>query len=99
MKASLAIQILPDTVVDSEVIRVVDEVIAYIQSTGLNCVVGPFETTIEGESIDQIMDIAKQCVKMSVESGVPGVAAYMKVFYRLGGDLFTIEQKTSKYTK
>ena len=80
MKASLAIQILPDTVVDSEVIRVVDEVIAYIQSTGLNCVVGPFETTIEGESIDQIMDIAKQCVKMSVESGVPGVAAYMKVF-------------------
>ena len=99
MKASLAIQILPDTVVDSEVLRVVDEVIAYIQSTGLNCVVGPFETTIEGDSIDQIMDIATKCVKMSVGSGVPGVAAYMKVFYRPTGDLFTIEQKTSKYTK
>lgn len=99
MKASLAIQILPDTVVDSEVLRVVDEVIAYIQSTGLNCVVGPFETTIEGDSIDQIMDIATKCVKMSVESGVSGVAAYMKVFYKPTGDLFTIEQKTSKYTK
>ena len=73
--------------------------IAYIQSTGLNCVVGPFETTIEGDSIDQIMDIATKCVKMSVASGVPGVAAYMKVFYRPTGDLFTIEQKTSKYTK
>ena len=30
MKVSLAIQILPDTVVSEDVIRVVDEVIAYI---------------------------------------------------------------------
>lgn len=35
MNASLAIQILPKVQGDEEVCRVVDEVIAYIQSTGL----------------------------------------------------------------
>ena len=46
MTASVAIQILPDVQGDDELIRIVDEVIAYIKSTGLNCYVGPFETTI-----------------------------------------------------
>lgn len=49
--ASLAIQVLPK-VEGEEVIRVVDEVIAYIKSTGLNTFVGPFETTIEGDLIN-----------------------------------------------
>ena len=52
MKASVAIQVLPEAENDEELIRIVDEVIAYIKSTGLHCVVGPFETTIEGESYD-----------------------------------------------
>ena len=60
--ASLAIQVLPK-VEGEEVIRVVDEVIAYIKSTGLNTFVGPFETTIEGD-FDQLMDIAKECQKI-----------------------------------
>ena len=56
MNASIAIQVLPDTRDEDELIRIVDEVIAYIKSTGLNCSVGPFETTIEGD-YDQLMDI------------------------------------------
>ena len=36
MNASVAIQILPKVNGDEEVIRIVDEVIAYIRSTGLN---------------------------------------------------------------
>ena len=47
MNASVAIQSLPDAANDEELIRIVDEVIAYIKSTGLNYYVGPFETTIE----------------------------------------------------
>ena len=50
MKASVAIQVLPDVPNEDELIRIVDEVIAYIKSTGLNYYVGPFETTIEGAS-------------------------------------------------
>ena len=49
MNASVAIQTLPQADNDEELIRIVDEVIAYIRSTGYNYYVGPFETTIEGE--------------------------------------------------
>ena len=58
MTASIAIQVLPKTDSEEELIRIVDEVIAYIASTGLNYYVGPFETTIEGESYDELMAIA-----------------------------------------
>ena len=55
MKASVAIQVLPSVQDEDELIRIVDEVIAYIKSTGLNYYVGPFDTTIEGESYDELM--------------------------------------------
>ena len=42
MNASVAIQVLPNVQDEEEVIRIVDEVIAYIRSTGLNYYVGPF---------------------------------------------------------
>lgn len=97
MSASVAIQILPKVETDGEVVRIVDEVIAYIQSTGLTYQVGAFETTIEGESYDELMDIARECLKVAVRSGAPKVSAYIKAVYRPEGDILTIEQKTSKY--
>ena len=59
MNASVAIQVLPSVNNDEELCRIVDEVIDYIKSTGLRYEVGPFETTIEGENYDQLMDIVK----------------------------------------
>ena len=97
MSASIAIQVLPQTNDDQELCRMVDEVIAYIAATGLKYEVGPFETTIEGESYDELMDIAKECLKVAVRSGAPKVSAYIKAVYRPEGDILTIEQKTSKY--
>lgn len=97
MSASIAIQILPKVETDEEVCRVVDEVIRYIQRTGLSYQVGAFETTIEGESIDALMDIATECIKVAVRSGAPKVSAYIKAVYRPEGALLTIEQKTGKY--
>ena len=97
MSASIAIQVLPKVETDTELVRIVDEVIAYIQSTGLTYQVGAFETTIEGESYDQLMDIAKECLKVAVRSGAPKVSAYIKAVYRPDGDILTIEQKTGKY--
>ena len=97
MSASVAIQVLPKVETDGEVVRIVDDVIAYIQSTGLTYQVGAFETTIEGENYDELMDIAKECLKVAVRSGAPKVSAYIKVVYRPDGDILTIEQKTSKY--
>ena len=40
MNASVAIQVLPNVQDDDEVIRIVDEVIDYIKSTGLHYYVG-----------------------------------------------------------
>ena len=97
MSASIAIQVLPKVETDAEVVRIVDDVIAYIQSTGLTYQVGAFETTIEGESYDELMDIAKECLKVAVRSGAPKVSAYIKAVYRPEGDILTIEQKTGKY--
>ena len=97
MSASIAIQVLPKVETDEEICRVVDEVIAYIQGTGLHYQVGAFETTIEGESYDELMDIAKECLKVAVRAGAPKVSAYIKVVYRPEGDILTSEQKTGKY--
>ena len=97
MSASIAIQVLPKVETDAEVVRIVDDVIAYIQSTGLTYQVGAFETTIEGESYEELMDIAKECLKVAVRSGAPKVSAYIKAVYRPEGDILSIQQKTSKY--
>ena len=97
MSASIAIQILPKVETDAEVVRIVDDVIAYIQSTGLTYQVGAFETTIEGGSYDELMDVAKECLKVAVRSGAPKVSAYIKAVYRPDGEILTIEQKTGKY--
>ena len=97
MKASGAIQVLPDVPNEDELIRVVDEVIAYIKSTGLNCYVGPFETAIEGEDYDQLMDIVKECQHVAIRAGAPKVSAYIKVVYEPEGEILTIEKKVTKH--
>lgn len=97
MNASVAIQVLPSVNDDEELCRIVDEVIDYIKSTGLRYEVGPFETTIEGESYDQLMDIVKECQHVAIRAGAPKVAAYVKVVYEPDGDILTIDKKIGKY--
>ena len=96
MNASVAIQVLPEAKDDEELIRVVDEVIAYIKSTGYNCYVGPFETAIEGD-YDALMDIVKECQHIAIRAGAPSVTAYIKVTYRPEGEVLTIEKKVAKH--
>lgn len=97
MKASVAIQSLPQADNDQELVRMVDEVIDYIRSTGLNYYVGPFETTIEGDNYDQLMDIVKECQHVAVRAGAKKVSAYIKVVYEPEGEILTIDQKVTKH--
>jgi uncharacterized protein YqgV (UPF0045/DUF77 family) len=97
MTASVAIQTLPSARNDEELIRIVDEVIAYIKSTGLHCYVGPFETTIEGDNYDQLMDIVKECQHVAIRAGAPSVSAYIKVVYEPEGEILTIDKKVTKH--
>ena len=96
MNASVAIQVLPKVNSDEEVIRIVDEVIAYNKSPGLNYFVGPCETSIEGD-YDELMDIVKECQKIAVRAGAKSVSAYVKINYRPEGDVLTIEKKVTKH--
>lgn len=97
MKASVAIQVLPKADSDEEVCRIVDEVIAYIKSTGLNYFVGPCETAIEGDDYNQLMEIVKNCQLVAIKAGAPSVSAYVKIGYRPNGEVLTIEKKTKKF--
>ena len=96
MNASVAIQVLPHVEGDENVIAVVDEVIAYIKSTGLNYFVGPCETSIEGD-YNELMEIVKQCQLVAIKAGAKSVSAYVKVDYRPEGDVLTIEKKVRKH--
>ena len=96
MNASVAIQVLPKVNGDEEVIRIVDAVIEYIKSTGLNYFVGPCETSIEGD-YDELMEIIKQCQLVAVKAGAKSVSAYVKINYRPEGEVLSIEKKVTKH--
>lgn len=99
MKASVAIQVLPDVHNNDELIRIVDEVIAYIASTGLNYYVGPFETTIEGEDYNELIEIVKNCQLVALKNGCNKVSAYIKVVCKSEGKILSIDDKIGKYNK
>lgn len=97
MKANIAIQILPNTTSEEEVIRIVDQVIDYIKSTGLEYYVGPCETAIEGDDFDELMQVATNCHKIAIKAGSPGVSAYIKTSYKPEGSILTIDKKVTKH--
>ena len=97
MQASVAIQVLPGVSDTDELVRIVDEVIDYIKSTGLHYSVGPFETTIEGEDYDQLLDIVKECQHVAIRAGAPSVSAYVKISYKPEGGVLTIDQKITNH--
>ena len=97
MNCSIAIQVLPE-VQGEELLRIVDKVIDYLKSTGLNVFVGPVETTVEGD-FDQLMDIIKRCQQICIEEGAPGVMSYVKINYKPRGRLWTIDEKVAKHHK
>ncbi len=97
MKASIAIQVEPNIADSKETIRVVDQVIDYIRSTGLSYYVGPCETAVEGDDLDQLIDVIKNCVKVANQAGSERVSAYVKINYKPGGEVLTIDEKVTKH--
>lgn len=97
MNASIALQVLPTVTEREETRRIVDEVIKYIDSTGVKYVVGAFETCMEGD-LDQLLEIVKQSTKICVEAGAPSCMSYVKINYEPAG-AWTIEDRTEKYDR
>lgn len=97
MKANAAIQILPAASSDRETVRIVDEVIAYIQSTGLHCFVGPSETCVEGDDLHQLMEVVENCMLTASRAGSEKVSAYVKLTYKPSGSVLGIDEKIAKH--
>lgn len=97
MEASVAIQVLPQFVESTEeVVGIVDEAIAYIQSEFPDAYVGPFETTIQGE-YDHCMEVVAGVSRICTEAGAPEVATYVKIFFAPEKGVLTTEEKITKY--
>lgn len=94
---SIAIQVLPDITEMDKICTIVDHVIEYIASTGCPYMVGPFETTVEGD-FETLMKIIKRCQEIPLELGAPSTKSYIKIFHNPNGVL-TIAEKTDKYRK
>lgn len=93
MKSNLSLQVLP-CVKENEIYPVVDKVIEYIESAGVKYVVGPMETTMEGELKD-LLDIVEKAQEICCEAGAERVISIVKIDYKPEG--VTIEEKTGKY--
>lgn len=99
MECAVAIQVLPvDAADDEEVCRIVDEVIAYLETQPVKIFVGPFETTIEGD-YDTCLEALKRCQLVAAQAGSGKVMTYAKIDYRPAGDLLTTERKVGKYSQ
>jgi len=97
IECSVAIQVLPQ-VEDSRVIEIVDKVIAFIESLGLTMMVGPFETTVEGD-FDTLMDMVKECQRICILAGAPHVLSYVKIHYSPKNGIWSIGEKTAKHNE
>lgn len=98
MEASLSLQILPKTEDDQELLRIVDKVIRYLESTGLKTFTAPFDTTIEGD-FHTLCQVIKRAHEIAIEEGAQGVSSNMKLYYtpEAEGGIFTIDEKVSPY--
>jgi len=90
---NVSLQVLP-SVPEEDIYPVVDKVIEMIQKSGVKYVVGPMETTMEGE-FDTLMEIVKKAQTVCCEAGAKRVISVVKIDYRPEG--VTIEEKIEKY--
>jgi uncharacterized protein (TIGR00106 family) len=89
---NVGVQVLP--LVD-DVYPVVDKAIAVIQASGVKYEVGPLETTLEGDDLDELIEVAKAAHRACFTAGAGKVVTLIKIADAIGGT--SIEEKIGKY--
>ena len=90
---SISLKILP-RVSEEQIYPVVDKVIELIQASGVKYLVGPTETTMEGDW-DTIFELIKQAHLLCFELGAGRVLSLIQVDMKVGG--VTMDEKIYKY--
>ena len=92
-KCNLSLQIIP-LVDEAEVYSVVDKVIQTIDESGLKYIVGPMETTMEG-NLEELLEIVKKAQEVCISAGAHRILSVVKIDYSSSG--VTINEKVGKY--
>ena len=93
-QANLSLQIIPIAPED-QVYGIVDKVIALIKDSGLNYIVGPLETSIEGD-LTAMLDLVKKSQEVCIDANATRVVSIIKIDYKPDG--VSMNEKISKYT-
>lgn len=91
--SNVSLQVLP-VVEEEKIYPVVDMVIEHIRNSGVKYVVGPMETTMEGE-LDKLLEIVKDVQNICIQEGAKRVVSIVKIDYKPEG--VTIDEKINKY--
>jgi uncharacterized protein (TIGR00106 family) len=93
MICNVSLQVLPN-VSEKDLYLVVDKVIDLIRESGIKYLVGPMETTMEGE-LHLLLEIVEKAQEICLENGATRVVSVVKIDYKAGG--VTIDEKIQKY--
>tara|TARA_B100000315_G_scaffold88524_1_gene81347 strand:+ start:227 stop:532 length:306 start_codon:yes stop_codon:yes gene_type:complete len=91
---NVSVQALP---LAEDAYRIIDKAIEAIQTSGVKYEVGSLETTLEGDDLDQLLEVAKSAHRACFEAGAGKVVTIIKIADALGGT--SIEEKVGKYRK
>ncbi|MGI6422273.1 MAG: thiamine-binding protein [Syntrophomonadaceae bacterium] len=92
-QVNVSLQVLP-VVPEDEIYGVVDKVIAMIERSGVKYLVGPMETTMEGE-LEELMALVIEAQRVCTEAGSKRVISIVKIDYKVDG--VSIDEKIKKY--
>jgi len=91
---NVSVQVLPMV---ENVYDVVDKAIEIIQESGVKYEVGPMETTMEGDNLDKMLEVAKAAHLACFKAGAGRVVTIIKIADALEGT--SIEAKVGKYRR
>lgn len=95
MYCNVSLQVIPNVPGD-ELYPLVDKIIGLIKDSGVKYLVGPMETTMEGE-LTQLLEIVKQAQELCFKNMATRVISVIKIDCKVGG--VTIDEKIKKYSK
>ncbi len=90
---NLSLQVLPK-ISEEKTYEAVDGAIEIIRQSGVKYMVGPMETTMEGEP-DVLWDIVKKAQDACIRAGATGVMSIIKMDYKPTG--VSMDKKMLKY--
>ncbi len=83
MNCHVSLQVIPN-VSEEDLYPVVDKVIGMIKQSGVKYLVGPMETTMEGD-LHQLLELVAGAQEICLANGASRVISMVKIDYKAGG--------------